>query len=215
MCTGRVDIAFVLRAFTKGADGVFIGGCWPGECHYVTEGNYDALFNMHFTKKLLEQVGINPDRLRLEWIAASEGTRYAEVMNDFGKTLKGLGRLGKGEGLNKRTMELKLEAVTKLIPYAKLVERERLRERFKTEQEYIDYFASAEFNRLFKELLVDKLAISQIMLLLGENPLSARDIAAGLAMEASEVSRHLSMSSRLGLVCFDEDQKRYALATAV
>jgi coenzyme F420-reducing hydrogenase delta subunit len=85
MCTGRVDIAFVLRAFSKGADGVFIGGCWLGECHYVTEGNYDALFNMHFTKKLLEQVGLNPDRLRLEWISASEGTRYAEVMNDFGK----------------------------------------------------------------------------------------------------------------------------------
>lgn len=212
MCTGRVDIAFVLRSFTNGADGVFVAGCWPGECHYVTEGNYDTLFNMLFTKKLLEQVGINPDRLRLEWIAASEGSRYAEVMNDFGKKLRGLGPLGKGEGLDKRAMKLKLEAVTKLIPYAKLVERERLRVRFKTEQEYLDYFASDDFNRLFKELLVDKLAISQIMLLLGEKALSARDIAAGLCLEASEVSRHLSMSSRLGLIRFDEALKCYALA---
>lgn len=212
MCTGRVDIAFVLRAFSKGADGVFIGGCWLGECHYVTEGNYDALFNMHFTKKLLEQVGLNPDRLRLEWISASEGTRYAEVMNDFGKKLKKLGPLGKGEGMDKRTLKLKLEAVSKLIPYAKLVERERLRVHFKTEQEYLDYFASDDFNRLFKELLVDKLAISQIMLLLGEKALSARDIAAGLCLEASEVSRHLSMSSRLGLIRFDEALKCYALA---
>jgi F420-non-reducing hydrogenase iron-sulfur subunit len=212
MCTGRVDIAFVLRAFSNGADGVFIGGCWLGECHYVTEGNYDALFNMHFTKKLLAQVGLNPDRLRLEWISASEGTRYAEVMNDFGKTLKKLGPLGRGEGLDKRALKLKLEAVSKLIPYAKLVERERLRVRFKTEQEYKDYFASADFNRLFEELLVDKLAISQIMLLLGEKALSARDIAEGLSLEASEVSRHLSMSSRLGLIRFDEDLKCYALA---
>ncbi len=212
MCTGRVDIAFVLRAFSKGADGVFIGGCWLGECHYVTEGNYDALFNMHFTKKLLEQVGLNPDRLRLEWISASEGTRYAEVMNDFGKTLKKLGPLGKGEGLDKRALKLKLEAVSKLIPYAKLVERERLRVHFKTEQEYLDYFASDDFNRLFKELLVDKLALSQIMLLLGEKALSARDIATGLSLEASEVSRHLSMSSRLGLIRFDEALKCYALA---
>ncbi|MBK5102493.1 MAG: hydrogenase iron-sulfur subunit, partial [Desulfobacteraceae bacterium] len=47
MCTGRIDLSFVLRAFSNGADGVFIGGCWLGECHYVTEGNYDALFNMH------------------------------------------------------------------------------------------------------------------------------------------------------------------------
>ncbi len=212
MCTGRVDIAFVLRAFTNGADGVFVGGCWPGECHYVTQGNYDTLFNMLFTKKLLEQIGINPDRLRLEWIAASEGSRYAEVMNDFGKKLKGFGPLGKGEGLDKRAMKLKLEAVTKLIPYAKLVERERLRVRFKTEQEYLDYFASDDFNRLFKELLVDKLAVSQIMLLLGEEASSARGIAENLGLEASEVSRHLNMSSRLGLVRFDEDLKLYALA---
>lgn len=212
MCTGRVDIAFVLRAFSKGADGVFVGGCWLGECHYVTEGNYDALFNMHFTKKLLEQIGLNPDRLRLEWISASEGTRYAEVMNDFGKTLKRLGPLGKGEGLEQQALKLKLEAVSKLIPYAKLVERERLRVRFKTEQEYLDYFASDDFNRLFKELLVDKLAISQIMLLLGEQALSAREIAEGLSLEAAEVSRHLGMSSRLGLIRFDESLKRYALA---
>jgi len=214
MCTGRVDIAFVLRAFTNGSDGVFVGGCWPGECHYVTQGNYDALFNMHFTKKLLEQVGINPDRLRLEWIAASEGSRYAEIMNDFGKQLKGFGPLGKGEGLDKRIMKLKLEAVTKMIPYAKLVERERLRVRFKTEQEYVDYFASDDFNRLFRELLVDKLAISQIMLLLGEQAFSARDISESLGLSAAEVSRHLSMSSRLGLVRFDEELKLYALAAS-
>jgi len=211
MCTGRVDIAFVLRAFSKGADGVFVGGCWPGECHYVTEGNYDALFNMHFTKKLLEQVGLNPDRLRLEWVAASEGARYAEVMNDFGRQLKTMGPLGKGEGLDKRTLKLKLEAVSKLVPYAKLVERERLRVRYKTEQEYQDYFAGDDFKRLFQELLVDKLAISQIMLLLGENTRSARDISETLGLEASEVSRHLSISSRLGLIRFDEEQKRYAL----
>ena len=55
MCTGRVDLAFILRAFSNGADGVFIGGCWPGECHYVTEGNYHALSMMHLARKLLEQ----------------------------------------------------------------------------------------------------------------------------------------------------------------
>jgi F420-non-reducing hydrogenase iron-sulfur subunit len=212
MCTGRVDLAFVIRAFSKGADGVFIGGCWLGECHYVTEGNYDALFNMHLGKKLLEYIGINPDRLRLEWIAASEGVRYAEIMNDFGKKLKQLGPLGKGEGMDESTLKLKLEAVSKLLPYTKLVERERLRVRFDTEKEYQDYFDSADFNRLFQELVIDKLAVSQIMLLLREDALSARDIAKGLGLEPSEVSRHLSNSSKLGLVRFDEGLKRYALA---
>jgi coenzyme F420-reducing hydrogenase delta subunit len=212
MCTGRVDIAFVLRAFSGGADGVFIGGCWPGECHYVTEGNYDALFNMHFTRKLLGLAGINPERLRLEWISASEGMRFAEIMNDFGKQLKDMGPLGKGEGLDDKTLKLKLEAVTKILPYAKLVERERLRVRFKTEEDYRQYFASEEFNRLFDELVTDKWAIGQIMLLLRENALSARDIAEVLGLKAADVSKHLSMSARLGLIRFDQGLKRYALA---
>lgn len=213
MCTGRVDLEFVLRALSKGADGVFIGGCWLGECHYVTEGNYDALFNMHFGRKLLEQIGIDPKRLRLEWISASEGTRYAEVMNDFGKQLKELGPLGQSEGLDAETLKLNLMAVTKLLPYAKLVERERLRVRFDKQEQYDEYFASDEFNRLFEELIVDKLAISRIMLLLRGNPLSARDIADTLGIAANEVSRHLSSSSRLGLVSFNEDEKRFALAS--
>ena len=213
MCTGRVDLEFVLRALSKGADGVFIGGCWLGECHYVTEGNYDALFNMHFGRKLLERIGINPKRLRLEWISASEGTRYAEVMNDFGKQLKEMGPLGESEGLNAETLKLNLMAVTRLLPYAKLVERERLRVRFDKQEQYDEYFASEQFNRLFEELIVDKLAISRIILLLRDNPLSARDISDVLGIKANEVSRHLSNSSRLGLVSFDDAEKRYALAS--
>ncbi len=213
MCTGRVDLEFVLRALSKGADGVFIGGCWLGECHYVTEGNYDALFNMHFGRKLLERIGINPKRLRLEWISASEGTRYAEVMNDFGKQLKEMGPLGESEGLDAETLKLNLMAVTRLLPYAKLVERERLRVRFDKQEQYDEYFASDEFNRLFEELIVDKLAISRIILLLRDNPLSARDIAESLGIKANEVSRHLSNSSRLGLVSFDDAEKRFALAS--
>lgn len=212
MCSGRVDLSFVLRAFTNGADGVYIGGCWPGECHYVTEGNYDALFNMHLGRKLLEQIGLNPKRLRLEWTASSEGTRYAEVMNDFGKQLKEFGPLGTGEGLDESVLQLKLEAVTKLIPYIKLVERERLRVRFDKQEKYDAYFASDEFTRLFDELVVDKLAISQIMLLLNGGPLAAKEIAQGLGLKPAAVSKYLNSSSERGLVRFDAELKRYALA---
>lgn len=212
MCTGRVDLAFVLRAFSKGADGVFIGGCWPGECHYVTEGNYDVLKNVHIAKKILEKIGVNPDRLRLEWISASEGMRYAEVMNDFGKRLKELGPLGKGEGIEENALKLKLEAASKLIPYIKLVERERLRQRFKTEEEYSQFFASDELKKLFDDLVVSKLAVSQITLLLRDKPLSTSEIAQSLGMNASEVSRHLKNSTMHGLVRFDQGLKRYALA---
>jgi len=212
MCTGRVDLAFVLRAFMKGADGVIIGGCWPGECHYVTEGNYDALGNMHLCKKLLEHVGVRPERLRLEWISASEGMRFAEVMNDFSKTLNALGPLGKGEGIDPAGLKVKLEAIDMLIPYLKLVEREKLRVPTKSEEAYNAFYASDEANRLFEELVADKLAISQILILLEGSPLSTVEISDALGLNPSDVSRHMNSASRQGLVRYDLKRERYGLA---
>ena len=212
MCSGRVDPAFVLRAFSNGIDGVFIGGCWLGECHYITEGNYDALSMMHLCKKLLEQIGVNPDRLRLEWVSASEGIRFAEVITDFAKKLKELGPLGIGEGRDVNGLKLKLEAAKNLVPYIKLVEREKLRVHFDTEDEYNKFFTSDEVDRLFHELIVDKLTISQILLLLRERPLSTGEISEALGLSPSEVSRYLSSSAREGLVGFDESRKRFVPA---
>ncbi len=191
---------------------MFIGGCWPGECHYVTQGNYDAFGNMHLFKKLLEHIGLNPERLRLEWISASEGTRFAEVMDDFVKNLKTAGPLGKNEGIDKNGLKLKFEAVNKLIPYIKLVEREKLRVPFKSEEEYNKFFKSSEVNRLFNELIGDNLSISQIMLHLREKPLATGEIAEISGMNPSEVSMHMKNSSRQGLVKYDEAQKCFALA---
>jgi len=208
MCSGRVDLSFILRAFSNGTDGVFIGGCWLGECHYVTEGNYDAVSMVHICKKLMEQIGVNPERLRLEWVSASEGIRYAEIMTDFTKKLKELGPLG----IDENGLKLKLEAAKNLVPYIKLVERERLRVHFETEEEYDEFFTSEEVNRLFHELVVDKLAISQIMLLLRERPLSTGEISEILGLNPSEVSRHLNSSAKQGLVRFDESLKRFAPA---
>lgn len=204
MCSGRVDLEFVLRAFANGMDGVFIGGCWLGECHYVTEGNYDALSMMHLGKKLLERVGVHPDRLRLEWVSASQGIRYAEVVGDFTARLTELGP--------QNASKLKLEAVRKLLPYVKLVEREKLRVRFESKAEYEEFFASEPLNSLFDELIADKLAISQIMVLLQQQALSTGEIADALGMTPSQVAKHLNSSARQRLITFDQQEKRYALA---
>jgi F420-non-reducing hydrogenase iron-sulfur subunit len=212
MCSGRVDPAFILRAFSNGIDGVFIGGCWLGECHYITQGNYHALSVMHLCKKLLEQIGVSPERLRIEWVSASEGIRFAEVVTDFTRQLKELGPLGIDEGRDGNGLKLKLEAARSLVPYLKLVERERLRVHFDTEDEYNQFFTSDEVDRLFRELIADKLAISQIMLLLRERPLSTGEISETLGLSPSEVSRYLNSSVREGLVGFDESQKRFAPA---
>ena len=212
MCSGRVDPAFILRAFSNGTEGVFIGGCWPGECHYNTEGNYDALSMMHLCRKLLEHIGVNPERLRLEWVSASEGIRFAEIMTDFTKTLKELGPLGTGEGIDENGLKRKLEAVNNLVPYIKLVERERLRVPLRTEEAYNTFFTSEEFNRLFNELIGDKLIKSQIILLLRGRPLSIGEIYEILGLSPSEVASHMNSLSRQGLVRYDGNRKCYALA---
>lgn len=90
MCSGRVDPTFVLKAFQLGADGVIVMGCHPGDCHYQ-EGNYKTLRRIPFLKRLIKDFGIEPNRLRLEWVSASEGDKYAEVVNEFTEEIRKLG----------------------------------------------------------------------------------------------------------------------------
>lgn len=90
MCSGRVEPTFVLKAFREGADGVLICGCHPGDCHYH-EGNYKCLRRYHLLKNYLRQMGIDERRLRLEWISASEGKQFAELVNDTTEVIKELG----------------------------------------------------------------------------------------------------------------------------
>ena len=164
MCSGRVDPAHIFRAFSNGQDAVFIGGCHLNDCHYVTHGNYDALAMVYICKKLMTRIGLNPERLRLEWVSAGEGIRFATTMNEFGPLIEKLGPLGEGEGIDEQDLKFKLEAVTTLIPYIKLVQSERLRVSERTEEAYTQFFTSEEFNGLFDELIGDKLVISQIAL---------------------------------------------------
>ncbi|UCD83613.1 MAG: hydrogenase iron-sulfur subunit [Deltaproteobacteria bacterium] len=90
MCSARVDPLFVIKPLLRGIDGVLIGGCHPGECHYL-EGNYYTRRRMVMLKKLLEVVGIEHNRVRLEWVSASEGPRFADTVRDFTETIKKLG----------------------------------------------------------------------------------------------------------------------------
>jgi F420-non-reducing hydrogenase iron-sulfur subunit len=92
MCSGRVDPQFILAAFQHGADGVLIGGCHPGDCHYQ-EGNYKAFRRMTLLKKMLKQMGIDERRLRLEWISASEGDKVKRVIDEMTEDLRQLGPL--------------------------------------------------------------------------------------------------------------------------
>lgn len=90
MCSGRVDPVFVLDALKEGIDGVLVAGCHPGDCHYQS-GNYKTNRKMMLIKRLLADFNIDPDRLRFEYISASEGQKFADVVTEFVSTLKTIG----------------------------------------------------------------------------------------------------------------------------
>jgi F420-non-reducing hydrogenase iron-sulfur subunit len=92
MCSGRVEPTFIIKALYEGADGVLIAGCHPGDCHYQ-EGNYKALRRHKLLQRILPEYGIEPERVRLEWVAASEGEKFAKVVDEFTDQIKLLGPL--------------------------------------------------------------------------------------------------------------------------
>jgi len=90
MCSGRIDPTFVLKALREGADGVLICGCHPGDCHY-SEGNHKALRRFRLLHQMLADYGVESDRVRLEWVSASEGKRFGDVVNDMTERVRALG----------------------------------------------------------------------------------------------------------------------------
>ncbi len=91
MCTGMIDSKYILKAFLEGADGVFIGGCHPGDCHYI-DGNLKAQKRIDGIRTIIQQFGFEPERLKLVWIGASEGPEFQENMTQFVSDIKSLGQ---------------------------------------------------------------------------------------------------------------------------
>ncbi len=153
MCSGRVDMSFIFRSFANGMDGVFIGGCKFNECNYGTHGNYHALNLVLLCKKIMEHIGLNPERLRIETMSSGDGIFFAEVMNEFGKKVKELGPLGKGEGIDEAELKIKLAKITKLIPYIKMAKKEKLATRLGNEDEYTGFYTGDEIDALFRDVV--------------------------------------------------------------
>jgi len=150
MCTGRLDLAFVLRAFARGVDGVFIAGCHLNECNYITHGNFYALSMTHLAKKLLEHAGIDPARLEMALISGGEGNRFAELMNDFSKTVRQAGPLGLHGGDEGEGLKAKLNELIQLVPYVKMAKKDKLATRFQTEEEYAELYTGEEIDQLLE-----------------------------------------------------------------
>ncbi len=152
MCSGRVDLGFVLRALSNGSDGVFIGGCRLNECNYITHGNYHALNMVLLCKKIMEHIGLNPDRLRIEFMSSGDGIRFAEIVDDFTGQVKEMGPLGIGENIDREKLKSKIDEIRKLVPYIKMAKRDKLELRFNTLKEYDNLYTKEEIEQLFSNV---------------------------------------------------------------
>jgi len=209
MCSGRVDMNFVFKSFLHGSDGVFLGGCWPADCHYVTEGNYDAYSMMHICKFILRWISINPERLRLEWVSASEGNRFAEVMNDFSNKILSLGPLGSAPGENPTGLELSLKAAMNIVPYIRLVEREKLRVKTRSQTAIDEFYKKEDTQRLLESMIHEKLIEAEISILLDEGAISVGGLAKSLNLTPSQVSGYMNRLSKKGIARFDYEKKAF------
>lgn len=147
-------MAFVFRAFLNKIDGVYIAGCRLDECNYTTHGNYHALTMTLLSKRIMEHIGLYPQRLRIEFMNASMGQYFVETVSDMTRTIKELGPLGVGERINWDELVERLKNVMRLIPYIKIAKREKLKTRLdkSSPETWEEFFTKEEIDTLFREV---------------------------------------------------------------
>ena len=202
MCSGRVEPSFVIKALQKGLDGVIVMGCHLNDCHYI-DGNFEELNKYNMLKKLLEPIGIS-DRIHLEWVSASEGVRFGEVITNFTEHIKSLGPSPLRDKEASKKLYDDLEAA------AMVVEDFRLRalvarKRKITEQGNV-YEKLIELNN-YEGLLEDALDAefwrAKVFLTLLAETLSVKDIAQRLEIDSSDVLKHVVNLRQRGKVALD------------
>jgi F420-non-reducing hydrogenase iron-sulfur subunit len=212
MCSGRVDPTFVLDGLLHGYDGVLVAGCHPKDCHYLS-GNYEALNMINLWKKVLEEIGIDPKRLQIGLASADEGVRFAKIISDFTNQLSQLGPLWTGKEENIQRLKLKIEATKELIPYIKLVGNNKIRlSAYGEEVNYEEFFSREQVNKVFHEMIADKLTLGEILSLLRGKYFSIKEISEILNISSSKVSNYLIASAKRGLVRSDESRQRFTVA---
>ena len=203
MCSGRVDPVIVLETLARGADGVFVMGCHPGDCHYM-EGNYQAELKIKMLKKLIVYTGLDPERLRLEWVSASEGTRFAELVKDYTNQLKNLGSsplAGDKPDMDMLERILAAKAAAEDFRLRVLVGRER--EIIEKMNAYGEKTSQEDFDKVMGDAIRAEYLRNRIYLLAKDKPLSVKEFASRLDLEPAEVLRHIVIMRRRGSITVD------------
>lgn len=191
MCSGRIDPYIVLEAFAQGVDGVFIGGCHPGDCHYL-EGNYQAERKIKMTRQLVKKAGLDPERLRLEWVAASEGERFAKLQREFTEQVKKLGPsplsgekpdeklLANINAAKLAALDFRLRAI--VAKERKIVEQGNVYNEKKSQEEWDDFMEDA---------IIAEYERKRILGLITETPRSVKELAKEINLSTDKVLDHI------------------------
>ncbi len=188
MCSTRIDPFFIIEAFKNGADGVFIGGCHPGDCHYIT-GNYHTVNKVAMAKQLITHAGVNPDRLRLEWVSASEGEQFSKVITEFTDTIRGLGPCKAPTDIERSTNLSGAKRAALSFRLRSMVGRE-----YNLKQEgnvYGEDVVDEDLDRLINEAIEAMYIRGLILELTIKEPRSVKQLAAEINKPAHEILNHI------------------------
>jgi len=215
MCSGRVDPVIVLETLAQGADGVMVMGCHIGDCHYIT-GNLQAERKIDMLKKLLARTGLEVERLRLEWVSASEGGRFAELVKEFTEQIRKLGPsplAGDKPDKNILAGVLAAKAAAEDFRLRLLVGREKTM--IDDGNVYGEEVSEEELDKILDEILDAEYVRNRIYLWVKEQPLSVKELSKRLDLDSQTVLRHIVVMRRRGLIAVDRVEGTSPLYTAL
>jgi NADH-quinone oxidoreductase subunit E len=205
MCTGRVDPAMVARAFKKGLDGLLVVGCYFGDCHYIT-GNFQAKAKMDMTRKVLQHIGVNAQRLAFRQCSSGEASVFVELVREFDEKIRELGPLG-GDGDTVKSPEIlkKLETAEAVLAGEKIRWIIGKRTPFlESGNMYGEVFTEHEFSRAIDMIIVEETEVQEILGKLREGAQSVKDLAKALAIPSERVFRYINALKRKDMVALEK-----------
>jgi F420-non-reducing hydrogenase iron-sulfur subunit len=199
MCSGRVDPSIMMETFVNGADGVFVGACLLGECHY-TDGNYYSQARIFVAKKILSYCGINPDRLAIRMMSSAEGNKFVKYVTEFTEAISKLGPLGESEHLTGEELSIKLQVARNAVEGKKLrwVIGKKV-EFANTGNVYGEMFTEHELGRMYDEIIMDECTLQEIILRRKDKLVSVKELAKLLKASPYRILRELVDMRRMGM----------------
>jgi coenzyme F420-reducing hydrogenase delta subunit/predicted transcriptional regulator len=215
MCSGRIDPIIPLEVFIKGADGVIVLGCHPADCHYV-EGNLYEERKIKMLKKLLALTGLEPERLRLDWVSASEGQRFAQIVTEFTEKIRELGPSPvSGKMPNRKVLENLVAARNAAVDFRLRVLVGRERELTEKCNVYDEKMPQEEFDSLLSEVVEAEFIRQKIHLLTRFKPLSVKALAEATGLDTAAVLRQIVDMRRRNMITVDHLEGQTPLFAAL